>query len=50
VLYRVNGEEVPPIVRGRDPDVMEIPPIINPARLGEVQITRGVPEDVGSAR
>ncbi len=39
----VNGEEVPPIVRGRDPDVEEIPPIINPARLGEVQITRGCP-------
>ncbi len=37
------GEEVPPIVRGRDPAVEEIPAIVNPARLGEVQITRGCP-------
>jgi len=39
----LNGEEVGSIVYGRDPKVNEIPPIINPARLGEVQITRGCP-------
>ncbi|MEM4971346.1 MAG: radical SAM protein [Sulfolobales archaeon] len=39
----INGEEVPPVVRGRDPKVEEIPAIVNPARLGEVQITRGCP-------
>jgi len=39
----VDGEELPPVVRGRDPSVDEIPAIVNPTRLGEVQITRGCP-------
>ncbi|BAB67510.1 B12-binding domain-containing radical SAM protein [Sulfurisphaera tokodaii] len=39
----MDGEEVPTIVRGKDPKVDQIPPIVNPARLGEVQITRGCP-------
>jgi len=38
-----DGQEVPNVVRGKDPKVEEIPPIVNPARLGEVQITRGCP-------
>jgi radical SAM superfamily enzyme YgiQ (UPF0313 family) len=33
----------PKIVYGKDAKIDEIPPIINPARLGEVQITRGCP-------
>ncbi|NON61346.1 radical SAM protein [Acidianus sp. RZ1] len=40
----VNGEsELPAIFRGRNSKLEEIPPIVNPARLGEVQITRGCP-------
>ena len=39
----IEGEEVPPIVKGRNPKVDQIPTIKNPARLGEVQITRGCP-------
>ncbi len=39
----IDNQEVPQIVRGRDPKVDQIPPIKNPARLGEVQITRGCP-------
>ena len=40
------GEEVPPVIRpGVDeyPAAEDIPAIVNPARLGEVQITRGCP-------
>lgn len=40
VIRRLEeGEEVPPVIKGKDPKVEEIPPIVNPARLGEVQIT-----------
>lgn len=39
----LRGEEVPGEVRGRDPRVEEIPAIVKPARLGEVQVTRGCP-------
>lgn len=39
----LNGNQVPKIVYGKDAKLDEIPPIINPARLGEVQITRGCP-------
>lgn len=39
----IEGGDLPTVIRGRDPKVEEIPPIINPARLGEVQITRGCP-------
>jgi len=38
-----DGHEVPTVIKGKDPKVEEIPPIVNPARLGEVQITRGCP-------
>jgi radical SAM superfamily enzyme YgiQ (UPF0313 family) len=39
-----RGEEVPKVVYGRRPRrPEEIPPIVNPARLGEVQVTRGCP-------
>jgi len=38
-----DGQEVPKVVYGKNPKVDQIPPIINPARLGEVQITRGCP-------
>ncbi|CCC82684.1 B12-binding domain-containing radical SAM protein [Thermoproteus tenax] len=40
------GEEVPPVIRpsvGEYPAAEDIPAILNPARLGEVQITRGCP-------
>ena len=40
------GEEVPPVIRpsiDEYPSPEDIPAIINPARLGEVQITRGCP-------
>jgi len=39
----LSGEDVPKIIKGRDPKANQIPPIINPARLGEVQVTRGCP-------
>ena len=39
----IDGEELPKVIKGKDPKADEIPPIINPARLGEVQITRGCP-------
>ncbi|MQL55781.1 B12-binding domain-containing radical SAM protein [Acidianus ambivalens] len=39
----IDGEDVPPIVKGRNAKIEEIPTIKNPARLGEVQITRGCP-------
>ena len=39
----IENEDVPQVVRGKDPKVDDIPPIKNPARLGEVQITRGCP-------
>ncbi|MEZ0248326.1 MAG: radical SAM protein [Thermoproteus sp.] len=40
------GEEVPPVIRpgvNEYPAAEDIPAIVNPARLGEVQITRGCP-------
>ncbi|BCU71529.1 B12-binding domain-containing radical SAM protein [Stygiolobus caldivivus] len=39
----IEGEEVPKVVRGRNPKTEQIPTIKNSARLGEVQITRGCP-------
>ncbi|MFB6490473.1 MAG: B12-binding domain-containing radical SAM protein [Thermoproteus sp. AZ2] len=42
----VAGEEVPPVIKpsvNEYPAAEDIPAIINPARLGEVQITRGCP-------
>ncbi|AAY79657.1 B12-binding domain-containing radical SAM protein [Sulfolobus acidocaldarius] len=39
----LDGNEPPSIVRGRNPKLDKIPPIQNPARLGEVQVTRGCP-------
>ncbi|BDC18181.1 radical SAM protein [Acidianus sp. HS-5] len=39
----IDGQDVSPIVKGRNAKLEEIPPIKNPARLGEVQITRGCP-------
>jgi radical SAM superfamily enzyme YgiQ (UPF0313 family) len=42
----IAGEEVPPVIRpspNEYPSVEDIPVIVNPARLGEVQITRGCP-------
>ena len=39
----ISGDEIPRVIRGETPSIEEIPPIINPARLGEVQITRGCP-------
>ena len=38
-----EGQQVPDVIKGKDPKVEEIPPIANPARFGEVQITRGCP-------
>lgn len=38
-----QGSDVPKDVRGRDAKVEEIPTIVKPARLGEVQVTRGCP-------
>ncbi|AWS00318.1 B12-binding domain-containing radical SAM protein [Metallosphaera hakonensis] len=43
VNQMLNGESVPPVVKGRDPKVDEIPPIVAPTRWGEVQVTRGCP-------
>ncbi len=39
----INGEKTPSIVYGEIPSVDEIPAIVNPSRLGAVQITRGCP-------
>ena len=39
----INGEKTPSIVYGKTPSVDEIPVIVNPSRLGAVQITRGCP-------
>ena len=39
----INGEKTPSIVYGETPLVDEIPDIVNPSRLGAVQITRGCP-------
>ncbi|MGD0994750.1 MAG: radical SAM protein [Candidatus Bathyarchaeia archaeon] len=39
----INGEKTPSIVYGETPSVDEIPAIVNPSRLGAVQITRGCP-------
>lgn len=39
----IQGENPPPFIIGKDPKADQIPPIINPARLGEVQVTRGCP-------
>ena len=43
VKSAIEGYELPKVVTGRNPKVDQIPPIINPARLGEVQVTRGCP-------
>lgn len=37
------GEKVPPLVQGRSAKLEEIPRIVKPARVGEVQVTRGCP-------
>ena len=37
------GGSPPPSVQGRPPTLEEIPPIVRPARMGEVQVTRGCP-------
>ncbi|HLI46668.1 MAG TPA: radical SAM protein [Geobacterales bacterium] len=39
----LNGKDVPKLIYGKDAKIDEIPPILYPARLGEVQITRGCP-------
>ena len=39
----INDEKTPSIVYGETPSVDEIPAIVNPSRLGAVQITRGCP-------
>ncbi|MCI2414059.1 MAG: B12-binding domain-containing radical SAM protein [Candidatus Aramenus sp.] len=39
----LDNQEVPRIVHGKSPKADQIPSIVNPARLGEVQITRGCP-------
>lgn len=39
----INGEEISSIVYGKTPSTDEIPDIVNPSRLGAVQITRGCP-------
>ncbi|MEM1614001.1 MAG: radical SAM protein [Thermoplasmatales archaeon] len=39
----ISGNPLPKEVKGRDPKVEEIPTIKKPARLGEVQVTRGCP-------
>jgi radical SAM superfamily enzyme YgiQ (UPF0313 family) len=39
----INGKKTPPIVYGETPSVDKIPAIVNPSRLGMVQITRGCP-------
>lgn len=40
----VSGKDVPRVVFGRNPrSADEIPLIVNPARFGEVQVTRGCP-------
>jgi len=39
----IQGEKPPAFVIGKDPKANQIPPIIRPARLGEVQVTRGCP-------
>jgi len=39
----IKGDNSPSFVIGKDPKADQIPPIIHPARLGEVQITRGCP-------
>ncbi len=39
----ISGADPPPSVEGRPPRTEEIPSIVNPARIGEVQVTRGCP-------
>ncbi len=39
----LSGKDIPREVVGRDARVEEIPTIVKPARLGEVQVTRGCP-------
>ncbi|MEZ0289826.1 MAG: radical SAM protein, partial [Sulfolobales archaeon] len=39
----ISGERLPRVVRSKSAKLEDIPPIVNPARLGEVQITRGCP-------
>lgn len=37
------GGSAPPFVQGTPPTLEQIPPIVKPARIGEVQVTRGCP-------
>lgn len=39
----IDGKKPPPIVYGETPSVDQIPAIVEPSRLGEVQVTRGCP-------
>ena len=39
----LGGQAPPPFVQGSPPPLGEIPTIIRPARIGEVQVTRGCP-------
>jgi radical SAM superfamily enzyme YgiQ (UPF0313 family) len=43
VASLLDGGLPPTMVQGRPPTLDQIPPIVKPARLGEVQITRGCP-------
>jgi len=43
VQEALRGVFLPPVVQGRPPTLEEIPPIVHPSRMGEVQITRGCP-------
>ncbi len=39
----ISGASPPSDVQGRTPTLEQIPPIVRPARIGEVQVTRGCP-------
>ena len=39
----IGGGPAPPFVQGRPPTLEQIPTIVKPSRLGEVQVTRGCP-------
>ena len=39
----ISGAAPPPVAQGRAPTLEQIPPIVRPARMGEVQVTRGCP-------
>ncbi|MGC8645673.1 MAG: B12-binding domain-containing radical SAM protein [Thermoplasmata archaeon] len=43
MMDAIAGKALPREVKGRDPKIGEIPTIKKPARLGEVQVTRGCP-------